>query len=222
MKRLRIISIVVAVLFLGILAITLFLDREPRYQGRTLTQWVDDWIRIESRDFPSQDDEEAIGKCKHAIQQIGTNAIPALLKWMQAADSPMRVKLNTVLDKQSLIKFRFPEAEHCHWRGYMGFRALRKDAMAAVTDLTKLLESPDHGQRRLVFESICAIDYDVRNLLPVFLQSLQNSQANIRLSAAVRLIENYPAEAEKADVYKMFPELRKISSNQSRTNQAPR
>ncbi len=222
MKRLRIISIMVAVLFLGILAIAVFRAREPRYEGGTLTEWVDDYLRVESGDFPTREDEEAMRKCKHAIRQIGTNAIPALLKWMQATDSPMRVKLNTLLDKQSLIQFRFPDAYHCHWRGYIGFRTLRKNAVAAVPDLTKLLESPDPQQRGLAFNSICAIDHDGRNLLPVILQSLQNSQSNIRISAAVYLVENYPAEAEKADVYKMFPELRKISSNQPSTNQAPR
>ena len=40
MKRLRIISIVVAVLFPGILAIAILRAREPRYEGRTLTEWV--------------------------------------------------------------------------------------------------------------------------------------------------------------------------------------
>jgi len=40
MKRIRLVSILVAVIMLGGLAIVIHRAREPRYQGRTLSQWI--------------------------------------------------------------------------------------------------------------------------------------------------------------------------------------
>ena len=39
MKRLRLIAILTIVLMAGLLALYLHRNREPSYQGRTLTQW---------------------------------------------------------------------------------------------------------------------------------------------------------------------------------------
>ena len=42
MKRIHLISIVVAVIVLGGLAFAIFRAREPRYQGRALSEWIGD------------------------------------------------------------------------------------------------------------------------------------------------------------------------------------
>ena len=41
MKRIRLICFLVAVIVLGGLAFAIFRAREPRYEGRTLTEWIE-------------------------------------------------------------------------------------------------------------------------------------------------------------------------------------
>src|SRR5882724_2417304 len=50
-------------------------DREPSYQGRSLTEWMTAYNVASS----AEETDEAT----KAIRQLGTNAIPHLLKWIQ-------------------------------------------------------------------------------------------------------------------------------------------
>ena len=57
-----------------------FRDREPSYQGRTLSEWADLW--------PERQDEAS-----EAIHHIGTNSFPIVLKWLRSGPSPWREKM---------------------------------------------------------------------------------------------------------------------------------
>src|SRR5256885_15128646 len=54
-------------------------EREPQYKGRSLTGWL---RRYESKD----------GEAAAAVRQIGTNAIPFLLKWMCYEPGQWRIR----------------------------------------------------------------------------------------------------------------------------------
>src|SRR4051812_23901697 len=81
MKRPRILFFVTV----GILLLTFgwFVSRtrEPSYQGRTLTEW----LRSAADTYPEADSEEV-----RAIHHIGSNAIPTLLAYAAAKDSPVK------------------------------------------------------------------------------------------------------------------------------------
>lgn len=65
-------------------------EREPSYQGRTLSQWYVRWAKsIEREDNQS---EVQCSEAVDAIRQIGTTALPTLLKELkrQASSSPAR------------------------------------------------------------------------------------------------------------------------------------
>src|SRR5581483_11052027 len=86
MKRLRFIRIVL-VLVLGCLTIAIFRAREPRYQGRTLSEWIkvgDDAYSAFTAHlvgYPYNELEADPGwkASSHAVRQMGTKAIPFLL-----------------------------------------------------------------------------------------------------------------------------------------------
>jgi len=68
----------VAVL-VAVIAFAVFLDREPEYGGKKLSEWVETYdydyrIWHFDRNEPHKADEP--------IRQIGTNAVPYLLRWM--------------------------------------------------------------------------------------------------------------------------------------------
>jgi len=61
--------------------------REPRYQGRSLTYWLNDYARTQFANDPEPwtpawtDEDRAVrARAESAVRQIGTNALPFLLK----------------------------------------------------------------------------------------------------------------------------------------------
>src|ERR1700730_7870815 len=100
MKRIRLIGIVVAVILLGGLAIAIYRAREPRYQGRTLSEWIRDGasalntFRMNPTANPFHPETDPDWQAaSHAVKEIGPDAIPFLLKWVEAKDSARREKL---------------------------------------------------------------------------------------------------------------------------------
>jgi HEAT repeat protein len=63
----------------------LFRDREPQYQGRSLSQWVA--ILLDGDPEISQQQAEL------AIRSIGTNGLPFYLKWFNYQERPWRTRL---------------------------------------------------------------------------------------------------------------------------------
>src|SRR5260370_14231730 len=62
----------------GVVLFLLLPPPEPRYQGRTITAWLDDWAAKKGQDFPS------------ALQHIGTNALPYAVRNLALNDSRWR------------------------------------------------------------------------------------------------------------------------------------
>src|SRR4051794_39911375 len=55
-------------------------SKEPEYEGKKLSEWV---LDLNAGSSPS----------KNAIREIGTNALPYLLKWMRYDPPPWKPKL---------------------------------------------------------------------------------------------------------------------------------
>ena len=105
MKNIRLISIMVAVL-LGALATAIFQDREPSYQGRSLTKWIGDG-KLAYEKFISKPNA-VIGelefdpdwqRARHAFKQMAPRAIPFLLAWAHETDSPRKVRIRIIFLK---------------------------------------------------------------------------------------------------------------------------
>src|SRR5579863_7186021 len=82
-KLLRVSLFGLAVFLAAGLIVYLCIPKEPRYQGRTLSQWMADFTATSPSPTPDPKREAAA----HAVYQIGTNAIPWLLRWASAKDS---------------------------------------------------------------------------------------------------------------------------------------
>ncbi len=79
-----------AVVVLGVIAFPR--ETEPAYQGRTLTDWLDDYY-IDSRE--SVEDDSPQTEAYFAIRAIGTNALPTPLRWVEHQPSPWRDRLRS-------------------------------------------------------------------------------------------------------------------------------
>jgi hypothetical protein len=196
MKRLRIV-ILVTVLVAGCVTLHLFHAREPRYQDRTLSQW----LQVYERATDSQPEKETAVR---AIKQIGSNAFPFLLKELACDDTPLEFRVKFWLRRHSLISVDFIEPQE-HWRrGLECFQILKADAMGAVPGLVKLTKGDDGMARYNAWLALTRIDPKREVMLPVLLQLIHDPHTGIHLAAVEDLIFRYPEEAEKAGVGKEF------------------
>lgn len=217
MKQPRLILIVIGVLVLGALLVLAW-PSGPSYHGRSLEWWIKrhDYLENSSRVRTSREDLE---KAEHAIKSMGTKAVPALVRWMQTPenaqpDSRFKSKINALLDKQRFIPFRFEEpAPYDKWSiATAGFYFLGNDAMTAIPELTRLLNSTSDLQRIFAFRSILMIASDKRVLLPIIVQSLQRKD-DLRVRAAFYIHETHPEQAQALGVYEILPWMRPPATN---------
>jgi hypothetical protein len=78
---------VVAVAFLVMVT---WHSREPVYQGRRLSQWLEGTFQWDGRNYS----ENREGSAKEAVLHMGTNAIPTLLRLMSKKDYLFTVLLH--------------------------------------------------------------------------------------------------------------------------------
>lgn len=80
--RRRNLLIVIGFAIAAVLLLALWREREPRYEGKSLSQWMATIDRGGAL--------EAQEKGEQAIRQIGTNGTPFLLRWIQYQERPWR------------------------------------------------------------------------------------------------------------------------------------
>jgi HEAT repeat protein len=77
-----------------VLLLTLLHDREPRYKGHSLSQW----LALLEGEYAS-DPELSLRDAEEAIDHFGTNALPYLIRWVQHEEKPWRTRLSSLSDK---------------------------------------------------------------------------------------------------------------------------
>jgi len=90
-----------AMLLLGLVCYLVFrLPREPVYQGKALSVWLQTY---NSASGPGRG-SPAWKETDDALRHIGTNAIPLLLRMLRARDSGLKLRLVAWAQKQHFIK----------------------------------------------------------------------------------------------------------------------
>jgi hypothetical protein len=138
---------------------------DPKYNGKPLTYWLEHYWPTPTNMGGSYilADPQSV----EAIRNIGTNGIPTFLRLIRAQDSPIKLKLIALAQKQHLVTIEFsgrgliytgppqpatpqkkrprikftPAGVRNQWAAF-GFGELRSAASNAVPSLTELLD--DH------------------------------------------------------------------------------
>jgi HEAT repeat len=128
--------------------------KEPVYQGKTLTAWIVQYHRYSNAHSEEalQEFKPKVVEAEKAIRAIGTNAIPFLLQKLTAKNSRPIMAMNELLDRQSLISFRFSDAQWERTWAYEGFEALGEAGRPACPELFELLNDPNPQVRYLALE----------------------------------------------------------------------
>ncbi|HZV35956.1 MAG TPA: HEAT repeat domain-containing protein [Verrucomicrobiae bacterium] len=116
-------------------------SREPTYQGKPLTYWLellntDDGRLVDPADNSAREAE-------HAVQAIGTNAIPTLLEMLQKKDSPLKSGLIALSTKEHFLHINIFPDSYYHALAFDGFGALGTNGRQAVPALLKIFRSSD-------------------------------------------------------------------------------
>lgn len=114
--------------------------REPRYDGRPLTSWLQ-----QSYDTPLMETQR-LAEAQIAIRAIGAKeALPRLMRLVKADDDPVST---WILGKSKDLRWSVPtwrSAEDWQQLGIAGFEALETNAAPALEKLTPMLDDPSHA-----------------------------------------------------------------------------
>ena len=218
-KRRRIVAIVVGLFLVAGVVIYLCRSDEPSYRGHSLSYWLERTINplahlrrhedIGAIDFQQDSKESA-----DAVRAIGTNAIPTLLKFVQAKnDSGVKTLFAFLARRRAGLPPQVPAGMGMHLMAPMGFGMLGTNALPAVPALTALTKDSSPEVRMCAFKCLVMIaPLDRKLLVPILVPFGNDPDPGNRQEAAQHmqwlLISLTPEEAEKLGVFKAFPELR--------------
>jgi hypothetical protein len=191
--RLRIFSLICCgvalpclVLFIGSLA-------EPRYRGRSLSHWLLAY-RVNYLEHPVEQREAA-----EAVRQIGTNALPCLLKWVRYQEPAWRTRVYMQIwrikwnkPKRWIFKLAEPlkpcRPERPDALARTGFEILGPAAEPALPELIALASDP-HPACRVSTVIYCAAQIGPASFPPLTnILTSSNSSARVRCAIADQII----------------------------------
>jgi len=170
---------------------------EPEYEGRKLTQWLED-MRRPSSASPSAS-LLARTNAMIAIQHMGTNAIPYLVGMLHAKDSRLKTKWMDLLSRQRWFDFHFHFDFERRGDGLRGLGVLGPAARAAIPDVAKLLDDRNFAQ-----QAAYTLHQIGPEAAPVLSQALKSTNTWTRSQAAGFL----GASGDKASVPSLIAALK--------------
>ncbi len=227
-RPIHIVVVLVVVLVLGCMSLAIFRAREPRYQGRTLSEWISDGAGAlgtfrakpnADRFHPETDPDWQVAS--HAVKQMAPDAIPFLLRWVEAKDPPLKVTVIDWLNHHLSFHMSARSASGDHDVAQLGFWLLGSESKPAWPVLINWTHSTEPDRRLLAFVCLTASKPDQETLMPVLLRMIHDPNKEVQFTASQVCVYMNPQAAEASGVYKMFPVLKKPPTYQPAPIQTP-
>jgi HEAT repeat protein len=180
--------------------------REPSYQGRSLTSWLQ---QCKDTGFY---ETQRLAQAQNAVRAMPVRKVlPRLLKLAETTDDPVSLWVIGLTDKFRIQFLKWHTAEDFQQLGIAGFEALGTNAAPAVEELTKLLDdkkrafvavrclaaigkpaeasickalsNPDSEVRQFSIVALAAATDDVEVYINRLTNSLHDPDINVRLVA---------------------------------------
>jgi hypothetical protein len=146
-KRRKLIAFVLLALISGVIAYPLLRENdEPKYQGRRLSEWLAPYGRA------CYLDPAAAYEIRSAVQNIGTNAVPDLSKWLSYDPPAWRKSVPRMLpafirNRETVARWFEGEATRRANSATMGFAFLGTNAASAIPALEVLIKDKTKPER---------------------------------------------------------------------------
>ena len=156
-------------------------DREPRYQGKPASYWLD-----------RRDNREEVGPSNEAFTAMGREAVWFLVK-IVGKSPPWQVrKLSEFASNHRLpawLECRLPNTRHLQFRRVMAAHYLAKlgpDAESALPTLWRILADPSESweMKAAVSSALFSMGEKTAPLMPEFVRCLKHADRSTRIAAA--------------------------------------
>jgi HEAT repeat protein len=168
-------------------------EREPVYQGKSLSVWL--------REYRGRGDVDG---ATHAVRQIGTNAIPTLLKMLRRKDSELVAGLVSFWNQHFWQMRYLPRWARRPYMAYYqqdrapfinheaagGFEILAANSQQAVPALIKIYkQNISESSQAAVLQALGAIGPAARMAIPSIVRAANSSSELVRFSAVTALAQ---------------------------------
>jgi len=178
MKRNRLIVLgAIAAAVVGLAAYALR-QREPVYQGRSLSSWL---VEASAGSWPRQSGVPG----DEAIRQIGTNAFPMITRLMRSQDSALKSKLIHLFYRQSFVRIHITSQRERHMQAIAACYALGPVAKPLVPELAKALRHMD--VQPFAEQWLGGLGPDAEAAIPALVEILKDKKNSTRCMAAQNL-----------------------------------
>jgi HEAT repeat protein len=183
----------VAVAVAGAVVWNVAQSREPAYEGKTLTTWLEVYNRTSDLQQRQAADE--------AIEQIGTNAIPTLLRLLRAKDSARKEKVISLARSLRVIRIQCAYAAEWNQIAAHAFLCLGTNAESAVPALMQIAEADiSLTSRSYAIHSLGNIGPPAKAAVPSLLMWATNQVTAVRRYARLSLSCIDPEAAARSGI----------------------
>jgi hypothetical protein len=183
------VQLALAVLLVAILTVfgwQAFRLREPVYQGKALSVWLETLTQQRLRGNFSESSADP-------IRQIGTNALPVLIEILRAHDTPFKQVLMAWAQKQTLVHFHFRSADQRRPDAVWGYEVLGSLASAQVPVLIDCLTNdPSPKVRMAAASALGNIGPEARVAGPALFRAAKDTYGLVRNNALWALSQILP------------------------------
>jgi len=187
-KRVHIALAVLLVILVGLAAWLGLRQREPVYQGKGLSIWLES--RYKGATKGNQDERQF---AEQAIRQIGTNALPVLIEWLGAQDTRLKQVMITLAAKQKVLHLHLTSAEQRRAEAVWGYEVLGPLAVVQVPRIMDILTNePCADLRRAAGDALAAIGPEARVAAPALFCATKDRDRLVRVVAFMALARIRP------------------------------
>jgi HEAT repeat protein len=172
-QRVLIIAAITGCLLAGALLFRATRDSEPVCEGKRLGEWVE---------LLTAGNGSKRAEAEVALRQMGTNALPHLVRMLRTRDSAFKENVRLVASLQTMVNLRLSRAADQRSRALAAFEALGSEARAAIPDLADLLNRGENPMD--LGRALAAVGPDA--VWPLT-QALAHEDGEIRAAAAYGL-----------------------------------
>jgi len=180
MRRRRILLLLAGCALVAFVLILLWpCEREPSYQGKSLSEWLFLYVAQNGQDTPQA------ASATVAVQGIGTNALPFLLEWAAYEPSEWKRKLTKIEAQlpRPLDQGYWAEARRWNLSEYgTGFKILGPAAKPAIQELSRMVNQ--QKSEAISRRAIRALTYIGKDGVPDLMTALADQDQNKRYYAA--------------------------------------
>jgi hypothetical protein len=197
LKRVQIALAVMLVILAGVIGWQGLRLREPVYQGRRLSDWlnvyrmygfpgIETWqVRVEQQ------------KADEAVRRTGTNGLPILLRMLRANDSALKVKCMELAKRQHLIRIKYIPAEELNYRACAAFGVLDAKAQKVVPGLIEIAnQNRSRASRWYAIEALVMVGPPAQEAISLLSGWATNADGSVR-SYAINALGRIRAEPER-------------------------